>query len=149
MSEHDCAARLVFLRGLSCRDFACSEFFPLTPDVSALVQGGFVPSAMTTSVRGTLRAPSGVRVCASEYCLASFSGLRDAARHASPTVGVSPLIFDAEMSPHPSRRSVSFASRNDPSETASRVTSSDAHGVIFRSTPKALNTSDDSGFPTR
>ena len=87
------------------------------------------------------------------HCFATWNPLitthKTRLSYASPTVGVSPLIFDAEMSPHPSRRSVSFASRNDPSETASRVTSSDAHGVIFRSTPKALNTSDDSGFPTR
>ena len=38
---------------LSWRDFACAESFPLTPAVSVFVQGGFVPSAVTTSVRGT------------------------------------------------------------------------------------------------
>ena len=43
----------------SCRDFACSVFLPLIPAVSALVQGGLVPSDITTSVRGTLRAPEG------------------------------------------------------------------------------------------
>ena len=47
------------------------------------MQGGFVPSAITTSVRGTLRAPSGVR------------------------------SFETEMFPHPSSASVSFASLND------------------------------------
>ena len=53
------------------------------------------------------------------------------------------------MFPHPSSASVSFASLNDPCVTASRVAAFDADGVIFRPTPKALNTSDSSGLPTR
>ena len=121
----------------SCRDFACSVFLPLTPAVSALVQGGLVPSDITTSVRGTRRAPSGARSFAPEYCRTSFSGLRDAARAASPTQSVSLRSFEGESLPHPTSASVSAASLNDPSETASRVATDDAHGVIFRSTPNA------------
>ena len=134
---------------LSWRDFACAEFFPLTPAVSAFVQGGFVPSAITTSVRGTLRAPSGVRSFAAGYFRTSFPGLRSSASAASPASSVSLRSFETEMFPHPSSASVSFASLNDPCVTASRVAAFDADGVIFRSTPKALNTSDSSGLPTR
>ena len=134
---------------LSWRDFACAESFPLTPAVSAFVQGGLVPSAITTSVRGTLRAPSGVRSFASEYCRTSLPGLRSSASAASPTRSVSLRSFETEMFPHPSSASVSFASLNDPCVTASRVAAFDADGGIFCSTPKALNTSDSSGLPTR
>lgn len=49
----------------SWRDFASPPSLPRTPCVSAFVQGGFVPSAITASVRGTRLASSGVRSCAS------------------------------------------------------------------------------------
>ena len=108
-----------------------------------------VPSDITTSVRGTLRAPSGARSFAPEYCLTSFPGLRDAARAASPTQSVSLRSFDGEILPHPSSASVSDASLKDPSVTASLVATDDAKGVIFRSTPKARSASHASGLPTR
>src|SRR5574344_50613 len=133
----------------SWRDFACAEFFPLTPDVSAFVQGGFVPSAIMTRVFGTLCAPSGVRSFALEYSRTSFPGVRSPASAVSPTHSVSLRSLETETIPHPSSASVSFASLNDPCVTARRVTTDDAHGVIFRFTPKALNTSDVSGLPTR
>ena len=44
---------------------------------------------------------------------------------------------------------LNIASLNDPCVTESRVATDDAHGVIFRSTPNALNTSDSPGLPTR
>ena len=134
---------------LSCRDFACADCLPLIPDVSAFVQGGFVPSAIMTRVRGTLCAPSGVRSFASEYSRTSFPGVRSPASAASPARSVSLRSFETDSLPHPSSESVSTASLNDPCVTARRVATDDAHGVIFRSTPKALNTSDSPGLPTR
>ena len=98
---------------LSWRDFACAESFPLTPAVSAFVQGGFVPSAITTSVRGTLRAPSGVRSFAAGCFRTSLPGLRSSASADSPASSVSLRSFETEMFPHPSSASVSFASLND------------------------------------
>ena len=90
------------------------------PDVSFFTQGGLVPSAIITSVRGTWRAPSGLRSRASEYDRISFCGLRNAANAISPTIRVSLRNFDSESFPQPSKLSVSTASLKDSDVTQRR-----------------------------